>query len=70
MAKFNLKGLTEYQMELIRFCLQAHAENLEDILSDVDLTRTELTSTYHEHSETCNLINEISEMLSAAKTNK
>ena len=46
--KFNLIGLSAYQMKLIRFALNDHCDQLVDLIEEVDLSNQELKSTTRE----------------------
>lgn len=66
-AKFNLNGLSYYELELIRFALYAHASNLEDIEDDLFLTAKERMSTQREMKATRGLIGSITTMLESSE---
>ncbi len=61
--KFNLKGLTPYEMELIRFCLYDHKTQLSEMIEEVPLSRSELRSAAREMRACRRLISEISETI-------
>lgn len=61
--KFNLKGLTAYQMKLIRFALKDLCDQLVDLIEEVDLSNQELTSTARELRTARKLVSLITSLL-------
>lgn len=65
--KFNLKGLTAYQLDLIRFCLNDHKEQLADMIEEVHLSASELKATAREMRACRSIMSEICRMLASTK---
>lgn len=61
--KFNLKGLTAYQMKLIRFALNDHCDQLVDLIEEVDLSTQELKATTRELKNARRLVRLINSQL-------
>ena len=61
--KFNLIGLSAYQMKLIRFALNDHCDQLVDLIEEVDLSNQELKSTTRELRTSRRLVHLITSLI-------